>query len=135
MISENATIGDILSKLDNPTEYIRRVLANMHLCRKEFGSALVRIGTTGQGVAPHYRIEPEPDLQTLAENWDAHFTAYHGRSHKRLDWGFGELEDDHWSDESLTFEQVQSLLGDLRKSKPIRMADIVAKLDRHSANK
>lgn len=78
--------------------------------------AFVRLGTTGRGVAPHYRVEPEFDLEVFVDDdrWAAHFVAYHGRSHKQLPWGFGELRGEHWSDSKLSFEEVQKLLGSLR---------------------
>jgi hypothetical protein len=85
MIPEDAIIADIIEDLRDPLDYVRRVLGNMHEFRQEHGSAAVRIGTTGRGIVPHYRIEP-PDRPFL-EDMDLYYVAFDGRSHKRLPWG------------------------------------------------
>jgi hypothetical protein len=117
-----SSLRDVVQTLDRPDHYLRGVLGNMILCRKEHSSANVRIGTTGRGIAPHYRIEPD-DL-TLTEWFDdatdlsAFFRAYHGRSHKLLGWSQGELKHDSWSRSSMSFDEVQQLIGELRGFKP-----------------
>jgi len=115
-LADNVTIADIATRLNRPDEYMRRVLGNMSSCKKKHGAAFVRIGTTGRGLAPHYRVEPEFEFEKILDGdlWDAQFVAYHGRSHKQLSWGFGELRDDHWSVDKMSFEEVQHLLGSLR---------------------
>ena len=124
-ITPETTIADIVPTLSNPTEYVRRVLGNMAACKKNYGTALVRIVTTGRGIVPHYRVEPKMALELFGddERWAAHFTAYHGRSHQKLPWGLGELRGHHWSDGEMTFEEVQTLLGQLRSVAPKRKAD------------
>ena len=118
-LDDDATIADITTKLDNPTEYVRGVFGNMVDCNKEHGTALVRIGTTGRGIVPHYRVEPEFTLESFGDEdlWTTHFVAFHGRNHKRLDWGFGELRGEHWSGGKMSYEEVQNLLGALRNFK------------------
>ncbi|MGE3477028.1 MAG: hypothetical protein AB7H70_14600 [Rhodospirillaceae bacterium] len=118
-IPTEATIADITATLDNATEYVRRVLANMAVCKRKYGKAFVRIGTTGRGIAPHYRVDPGANFMEQMEDdavWQAHFMAFHGRSHKQLPWGFGELKGEHWSSGKMSFEEIQSLLGLLRQS-------------------
>lgn len=58
-ISNDAIISDIVASLDNAESYVRAVFGNMVDYRKTHGTAFVRIGTTGQGVVPHYRIQKE----------------------------------------------------------------------------
>jgi hypothetical protein len=109
------TLSDILDTLKEPSEYVRGVLGNLMTCKKEHGSACVRIGTTGGGISPHYRIEPDGAFSR--DDWleEKFWQAYNGRNHKKLDWGFAELRDQHWSPSSMSFDEVQSLLGKLRK--------------------
>ena len=115
-LADDAIIADIITNLDNPAEYVRGVFGNMLDCKKKYGTAFVRIGTTGRGIVPHYRVEPEFNIEMFVndELFAAHFVAFHGRNHKRLDWGFGELRGEHWSDRKMSYDQVQNLLGSLR---------------------
>ena len=115
-LAANATIADIITKLDNPVEYVRSVLGNMLDCNKEHGEAFVRIGTTGRGIVPHYRVEPKLNIDVFENDdlWAAHFVAFHGRNHKRLDWGLRELRVENWSRGNMSYKEVQNLLGTLR---------------------
>jgi hypothetical protein len=111
------TIGDVVSSLDDPIAYVRGVLENMTACRRKHGSATVSIGLMGTGKAPHYRVAPQNFILDVVEGKDlsAYFVAHHGRSHQEMtDWGSDELRVTHWSRGSMTYEQVQGLLGELR---------------------
>ena len=100
----------------------------MTAVRREHGSAVVRTGTTGRGIFPHYRVDPGAlqdalkkkfvlDEEDAGELINAHFLAFHGRSHKQFDWGILELRGEHWSDGQMTWEEVRELLGKLRQYK------------------
>jgi hypothetical protein len=118
MDTSHLRLVDVIDTLDRPEEYLRGILQNMMLCKRRHGSANVLIGTTGRGIAPHYRIEPDqPDLDIWLDSktdLSPFFIAYHGRSHKRLDWGLSELQHASWSMEASSLEDVQLLLGKLR---------------------
>ena len=102
----------------------------MILCKRQYGSAVVRIGTQGEGRAPHYRVEPSESFIEAIErgslastpeeraeavrNVFTYFMAYHGMSHKKLEWGIGELRDHSWSSRSMSTDQVQGLIGEVR---------------------
>ena len=104
---------------------MRQVLQNMLEVKRDQGSAFVRIGTTGRGIAPHYRVDPglgkfwdtfiEDDLD--GERISAHYVAFHGRNHQRLPYGRWELREEHWSGAEMSIEDVKNLLGELRKWK------------------
>jgi len=134
-IGKDATLTVILGRLRDPDAYLCGVLNNMILCKREYGSAVVRIGTLGEGRAPHYRVEPsesfieaaereifastpEEGAREAARTVHAYFTAYHGVSHKKLKWGFGELRDYSWSSRSMNIDKVQELIGKVRGYKP-----------------
>jgi hypothetical protein len=107
-IDRTATIADVIGHLSKPTDYVRQVLDHMLTCRRECGEPSVRIGVTGKGRSPHYRIEyPGDPIPTV-------FDTFHGASHKKLvDEDF--LRDEHWSQRSLSVGEIQTLLGDLRQ--------------------
>jgi hypothetical protein len=122
-IPDDATIRDVLRLLTDPEEYVRGVLGNMHECRSHYGTASVKIGVTGAGHAPHYRIEYPVDGTTKF------FAAYNGRNHEqREDWGELTLDallgrasmPDHplfresWSTRVMQLEEVIALLGEIR---------------------
>jgi hypothetical protein len=136
-ILKDGTITAVLSRLHDKDKYISGVLRNMYDCKRAHGSAAVRIGTTGEGAHPHYRVEPElgevmewvyllgdDDLtpeqraQKEAELAVTYYKAFNGRSHKQLSWGKDDLQAYSWSSQSMTLAQVQQLLNEVRGYKP-----------------
>jgi hypothetical protein len=137
-ITGDATIADIVGRLNKPMEYVRSVLEHMWECRREFGSASVRIGVMGEGRAPNYRLEYAKEGMSHA----AVFKAYNGLSHKPIE-GLGQwnltdedfvaaldgtntelpptpdhtLRGEHWSSRVMRLEDVSTLLGQLRTRK------------------
>lgn len=119
-LPSDVTISEIVGNLKRPDEYVRRVLGNMNTCRTKHGSSLVRLGITGQGITPHYRVEPDFDLDRYLDDDEFmadHFVAYDGRNHERLDWGCKELRANHWSTRAKSFDEVRDLLGTIRNFK------------------
>src|ERR1700675_142568 len=94
----DTTIADIARTLANPKAYVRGVFENMHACKQEKGSAFVRIGTTGRGIVPHYRVSPDTHqmlddevlLNPQDDRWSDLFVAFNGRNHRRLPWASKE---------------------------------------------
>nr|CAD6611373.1 hypothetical protein RKHAN_02390 [Rhizobium sp. Khangiran2] len=120
-LSHDAVISDVIPTLMSPVEYVRAVFHNVHEFRKQHGSGFVRIGITGRGKAPHYRIEPDFELggflDDIIEGGEAvakHYSAFDGRSHTRLEWGMDELRNEHWSQGKMSYEEIRDLLGYLR---------------------
>ncbi|MER9687877.1 MULTISPECIES: hypothetical protein [unclassified Mesorhizobium] len=123
-LSGNATVLDVVRTLDQPRGYVLGVFNNMHDYKRRHGSAFVRIGITGRGMMPNYRLEPTNDsvmgfLADLVQGGDVdrHFVAYHGRNHEQLDWGPKELKGPHWSSAYLDHETVRTLLLELPTGK------------------
>lgn len=141
VLPSDSTIGDLVerSTLTQSESYVRGVLENMHACRREHGSALVRIGITGEGRRPHYWVSPElPDRDvnaaldiedldfellldpTRSQEWankhSRSFLIFDGRNHgRREEWGILEVRREHWSTRQSTLEQLAELLGELRQ--------------------
>jgi len=119
-----ATLATLSGPRTRRQEYVRRVLANLPEAK---GGGLgrrtlaVRIGITGNGFAPNYRIE-SPELAShnvasagmmLARDV---YKFYRGMNHEEMT----ELDDllrrdEHWSTAVTGFDQVELLLGELRK--------------------
>jgi hypothetical protein len=127
-LDDDATITDVVRRLNAPTEYVRRVVANMWECKRQFGAASVRIGLLGEARAPNYRIEyPKGDdkIPTL-------FASYRGQGHKEDD-GLDDFTIDtllghrprpkrmtrleHWSSRAESLDEVSALLLKLRQEK------------------
>ena len=115
-LTNDATITDIVESLKRPVEYVRRVYGNMLDFEKEHGAAFVRIGMTGRGIAPNYRIEPGELDNYLDDKW-LDCSAFSGLSHKKSDWGIYDLRGEHWSVKGMNCNEVQTLLGSLRNFK------------------
>jgi len=122
-LSPDATLADVISTLDQPEEYVRCVLGNMHACKKEQdGDVAVTIGITGEGKVPFYRVDfvTEIEIKNRAFNMNGSFPMYNGRSHKRMDEvPRAVMQDEHWSKRSMNYKEVQGLLGQLRNSKRV----------------
>lgn len=67
-ISPGATIADITHLLADGEEYVRRIMENMMSGPYDRDDAVVRIGVSGTGIAPNYRIEypNQPELTMTA---------------------------------------------------------------------
>ena len=130
MLTDEATVADVAGKLNKLTEYIRRVVEHMWECKRQCGMAFVRIGVTGAGRAPNYRIE----YRGKEHLWV--FGVHNGLSHRKdesLGDGVVDIDNDklqasedtssspdryirreHWSTREMPLEEVAVLLGKLR---------------------
>jgi hypothetical protein len=131
-IADNATIADIVDDLNAPEEFVRQVLEHMEECWRQHDAASVRIGVTGRGRAPYYRIEHQKSPSSV-------FAVYRGLGHKQIE-DLGERPaidifaflgegpskpeeqspdhifiDEHWSSRVMILDEVQKLLGQLRQ--------------------
>jgi hypothetical protein len=108
-IGPNSTIADVVDTLIDRENYLRGVVGNLsprHRQHQQHGDAVVRIGITGEGKAPHCRVETPPD----APGNQPGRTAFNGRNHEIL------VDDDllmepNWSERSMTLAEVRMLLG------------------------
>jgi hypothetical protein len=109
----DATIPGILDQLIDRVSYVRGVLGNMGPYRLREGSAVVRIGITGEGKAPNYRLECQPGEDGARDT--AKDQAFNGSGHKvfRDD---SVLREEHWSKQASSFEDIQGLMGRLNRS-------------------
>jgi hypothetical protein len=106
VIRPDATILDVLPILDNAETYVRKVLDRM----KEYqsgGEIVVRIGTTGTGKFPSYRLDyAEGEI----------IQAFGGQAHRPFT-DVGIIDGANWSIGSMTLEEVKRLYEKLSSRK------------------
>jgi hypothetical protein len=107
IIPNDATIHDVMPTLNNPENYVRGVLSRLHECKQARGNASVRIGTTGQGLIPYYRV-----VYIDGAGKEQIFGAYYGDNHAAFD--TFKAPNSTWSTGSMTYDEVQQLLGKIR---------------------
>ena len=112
-IPPDSTIASVhkAGLLEDPEGYVRGVLENMGPCRRRHGAAYARIGVEGDGKAPNYQIEHEQHAGVPPPA--SIFGAFRGRGHKPLVENEA-LQRHTWSTDAMPFDQVQSLLGEIR---------------------
>lgn len=123
----NVTIRSLMHNglLHKPEEYIRNMWRNCLVFKKDHGAFRVRLGLSGTGQAPNYRIEfaVAPKEQPTSEEIGDFFAgrkshpaldalvarnnAFSGRSHKISLTG---LDHDNWSTATQDEEEILSLL-------------------------
>ncbi|MDT0507602.1 hypothetical protein [Novosphingobium sp. MMS21-SN21R] len=106
-LAPDSTLLDLSGKIDDLEDFVRQVFGVMRLASKEHGAALImRLGITGAGRAPNYRLEMVETGQAVM--------AIDGANHRP--WPDGSRFDApaNWSSSTMTLEQVQQLLGDIR---------------------
>ena len=127
----DARIIDVVHSLDDPIEYVRGVVGSFFLYGFDKQKAVVRVGISGKGIIPNYCIEQYgarrfTTLTTLqAADTEVSVATdiklrhcFHGRNHKEiLDDSF---KGEKWSLASMSFTEVQTLLGHLRGKSTIK---------------
>ena len=106
-ISKDATIENVLPTLQKPEEYVRVILENLYKCEREHQTCSVRIGITGEGKAPYYRID--------YLDQDGSLGLFGSFSGKVAGQGI-ETHEETWSNKSMTKSEVAEVLGRIRKS-------------------
>ena len=104
-LESDAIISDLLDRLGNAGNYVRRVLQTMYEVRRDQGDDItVRIGIVGNGHSPHYRID-RANGETIE--------AFDGSNGRRFT-DYTDFHAEKWSVRAMTFEQVKSLRGQLK---------------------
>jgi hypothetical protein len=112
-----------MSTLVRPEDYACGMLRNLYDCKREHGGASARLGLTGYGVSPHYRIEYPSQSEALPRAYNAIFGAFDGRSHKLIGWidegsqsaEESILRDEHWSTCPMSIDDVTAFLAYIRR--------------------
>lgn len=107
----DATITSIARLLGNPEEYVRQTFGHLHRIRREAkANARLRIGRTGTGDMPNYRIEILAEDATVVGDPQT----FRGDNHQPLFEDNSDLDEPRWSTATSTYAEVQALLGEIR---------------------
>lgn len=101
-IANDSTIASVWSHLADPRVYVAGARQKMMTCPKQHGNAHVRIGITGSGQKPCYRVfymTPSGTEVVYGSYWD---------NHDALE--IGDAVTSNWSTASMDFVAVDSLL-------------------------
>lgn len=105
-IPANANVASHHQYLDDADSYIGGLYGNLHKAQKQNGTTVVRMGISGTGRRPSYRIEhpdgTEPDVP------------FDGQTHRPFTDTVG-VAAATWSSEVNSFEEIEALLGKIRK--------------------
>ena len=118
-IPDDSIVADVVTQLDNPIEYVRRVLEKLERCRRAHGDAQVRIGVRGRAECPNYLIEYILEDKKSHERSVFADAAYSGSTHRELAPRHIE-ETKNWSREEMNVTAISALIGRLRKPSALR---------------
>lgn len=105
------TLEDCIETVREPERYLRGILRNMLDCKREQGTAFVRIGLTGEGIAPNYLVtsnESDPDGFPFGSA--KYMRAFNGRTHHSLFLKDHQLIGCSWSRDVAEGARVYDLL-------------------------
>jgi hypothetical protein len=91
--------------LKKPEDYVCGVLEKLYAFRREHENVGVRIGISGRGTMPYYRIVHG------AQDRDEHILGTFSENHKPLAAAILDAVNGYWSTKVMTFEEVQALRG------------------------
>lgn len=116
----DATATSIVDSLDEPEEYIRGMLANLHEANKIEKASRVTIGVTGKGIVPNYKIDAPVDLFGGGKLL-IHMPklVFNGRTHKQM-FDPAQVQGENWSTQSNTIEELKAKIGELRSTRANR---------------
>jgi hypothetical protein len=105
-LAPDATIVDVLSRLGDKDTYVSHLLHTMRTLAKTHGPVVVRIGVTGTGHRPSYRIERAGAPGEVIDAYDAQ--THRPFTDVRVDGA------ENWSSRAMAFEEVENLLREIR---------------------
>ena len=105
-IPSNSTFSSIVRTLDKPEAQIRQILEVMIPCRRQHGNAHVRIGVTGEGKQPYFKI-----FSVATDGSHDTYGTFYGPTRQDDSW---QAQVGAWSSASSSVEEIQELLGQVR---------------------
>ncbi len=108
-LPDDATLRDLLATLDNKDAFVSQVFGVAHHASKEHGDIVIRLGVTGTGKVPNYRIEDATSGMPII--------AINGANHQPWPEGEEFSAPNNWSRATMTKAQIEELLGEIRNFK------------------
>ena len=106
-LPSNATVRDVLNTLGNADRFVSSVYGVMHRATKVHGPVVMRLGITGIGRIPNYRLEQVSSGEPVV--------ALDGATHEPWPDGVDFTGMDNWSSATMSTVQVRDLLGEIRQ--------------------
>lgn len=102
----DATLRDLKLSASERESFVRRAFGVIHQAAKDDPNVVLRLGVTGTGQAPNYRLE-KGEAGTL-------IMAINGANHQP--WNEGDKFDGSctWSEATMSKADVEGLLGEIR---------------------
>lgn len=101
-IPANSTVASIWTRLTNQRDYVAGVRHKAERCRKVHGNAYVKIGVTGSGQKPCYRVSymtADGAEKIFGSYWDMHEPLDNERA-----------VNTNWSTAAMTFQEIHTLM-------------------------
>lgn len=122
-ITSGSRISDLIHVLSDPIEYMGGVVSNFALYGYDRETSAIRIGVTGMGAFPNYKLE-EPSIPVtvtlLSRQFEMTATPAHtfsGRNHRKMtELDDQERHDENWSTDTMSFAELEALLCNLSQS-------------------
>ena len=102
----DSTLRTVKPRLTNAENFVRQAFGLMHSTQQATGPILMRLGITGSGRLPNYRLEQVAD--------GAIIDAIDGNTHKSWPEGSQFEGAKNWSTATMTIGEVRALLGEIR---------------------
>ena len=108
-LPRNSTLRELKPTLLNAESFVRRVLGVMLREKRTHGPVVIRLGITGTGKAPNYRIEDAGGTAVLAID---------GANHEAWSEGAKFEEPENWSSATMSEQDIKDLIGEIRPYSP-----------------
>jgi hypothetical protein len=105
IIPSDATIMTVWPHLTHQRDYVSGVLHKMRQCNAKQGASSVKIGVTGTGQKPYYRIFSSSSGGCT----EVIFGSFYD-NHDPLELGFADTN--NWSSRSMTFDELLNFYAD-----------------------
>ncbi len=103
-LAKDVTLRDLRTTLSDQEMFVAKAL---HVLRRELKNhpdVRLRLGITGGGRAPNYRVEANNEILFPID----------GSQHERWEEGYRFSEPDNWSEKTMSFQEVEQLLREIR---------------------
>ena len=104
-LPRDSTLRTIVDSLSDPDRFVSKAFGVMHVEAKKHGNVMLRLGITGTGQLPNYRIEDAAGNP---------IEAFDGNTHNRWPDGSVFTASETWSRQAISKAEVETLLGELR---------------------
>ena len=103
-LRQDSTLKDLRLSSKEAAAFVRKVIAVMRVVRRDDGDLLLRMGVTGTGVAPNYRLEKQDGEPIVAID---------GANHQP--WPAGTRFDglENWSTATMSYADVEDVISSL----------------------